>query len=379
MKKNTYKIVLATGIFYPAPGGPAIHARRIAEHLSSLGYKIVVVTYSGFIGDDNFPFVVRRITGLSRIFCWIRYILVLFKEIASADIVYAFDLTSAGIPSYVLAKIFRKQFLIRVGGDPIWERVVERNKRFISLYEYYEQNFQLVDRPILYKIIKMVLRGSDFIVVYSPFLRDFYIRFFGIPLKRFVVIPNPYQPLEKSQIPLLKHPVFLFAGRFVAYKNLIMVIDAFNEVWKEKKHGELRLIGSGPDEEKIKKYAGSLPANENIVFLPTMNHEFLFDEIRSASVSLAPALTEYSPNFILESVSLGKPALVSSNHGMVVDWPEWLTFDPYSKKELIEKIKMFYDEGFYKKAQSVIYSLKPVTTWDEVLVSHEKVLKNLIK
>ncbi|MDQ5950389.1 MAG: hypothetical protein QG585_331, partial [Patescibacteria group bacterium] len=52
MKKR--KIILATGIFYPDVGGPAIHVRKIAERLCEEGFEVVVVAYGENKEPDNF-------------------------------------------------------------------------------------------------------------------------------------------------------------------------------------------------------------------------------------------------------------------------------------------------------------------------------------
>ncbi len=56
------KIVLATGIFYPDVGGPAIHVRKIAEALVQDGFQPVVVSYGDYSGPEEFPFKVVRIS-----------------------------------------------------------------------------------------------------------------------------------------------------------------------------------------------------------------------------------------------------------------------------------------------------------------------------
>ena len=63
MIQKSTKIILATGIFYPDIGGPAIHVRKIAEALHAAGYKPVVIAYGDYDGSQEFPFKVVRISN----------------------------------------------------------------------------------------------------------------------------------------------------------------------------------------------------------------------------------------------------------------------------------------------------------------------------
>ena len=134
------KIVIAAGIFYPDVGGPAIHTRKIAEALAADGWGVGVVAYGDYAQSEAFPFKVKRVSrsypGPVR---WLVYFFKIFIAAFGTRVIYAFDPSAAGLPAFLAAKILRKRFVIRIGGDPIWERVVENGKRFLPLAEYYKK------------------------------------------------------------------------------------------------------------------------------------------------------------------------------------------------------------------------------------------------
>ena len=266
--------------------------------------------------------------------------------------------------------------MIRIGGDPIWERVVENGKRFLPLKEYYEKNYYFQDKPVLFKAIRWMVKRADAVVVYSSFFKDFYCRYYGVNPEKITIIVNPVTAIEKSA-PWSDEPTFLFAGRFVAYKNLKIVIKVFDNLRQRFKKGRLKLIGKGPDEQELRFLVAALPSAGAITMLPSLDQKELFQEIRSAAVCLGPALTEFNPNFILEGLSLGKPAILSEGNGLSVSLPkEWL-FNPMSAEDLEKKMAQFFDKDFYSSALQKVNALPMNQTWEKVIKEHLRLVQNL--
>src|SRR3989344_22301 len=125
------KILLAAGGFFPDVGGPAIHVRKIAEKLSEEDFDVQVIAYGYDPSCTKFDFKVTRISRcLPKILQWLFYFVLVLWHTPTSKIVYAFDPTAAGVSARVAAFVFGKPFIIRVGGDPIWEREVESWRRF---------------------------------------------------------------------------------------------------------------------------------------------------------------------------------------------------------------------------------------------------------
>ncbi|MBI2670129.1 MAG: glycosyltransferase family 4 protein [Candidatus Yanofskybacteria bacterium] len=376
MPEKSSKIVLATGIFFPDVGGPAIHVRKIAEALHQDGWRVVVVSYGDYDGQEQFPFRVIRISNkLNPFLRRTKYLLTIFKEAISARTLYAFNLATAGLPVFIVGKMLVKKILIRVPGDPIWERIVERGQRLVSFADYYKQGLYLADRPWLFRIIKFVLPKFDKIVFYTPFLSDIYQKFYKIPAGKITIIPNPVFRRQPLNVELGNEPTVLFAGRFVAYKNLELVIMVFDRVRVKLNKGRLILIGAGPDKEKLEKIITSLPSAGHIEIIPKINQDKLFEYICSSWVGIGPALTEFNPNFILECLSLGKPVLLSRENGLSVKLPDEFLFDPQNEQEFQLKMSQFFNAEFYKRAKTVVDEMALNQTWDKVINSHRNILE----
>ncbi len=374
LKKS--KIVLATGIFYPDIGGPAVHVRKIAEALAVSGYKPVVIAYGDYDGTKEFSFKVIRISSkLNPFLRRLKFLITVFKESFGAENLYAFNLSTAGLPVFMAGKFLNKKILIRVPGDPIWERTVEGGKRLVSFVNYYKKGLYKADRPWLFRTIKFILPRFDKIVFYTPFLSEIYQKYYNIPADKIHIIPNPVFRRGLLAIPQEKEPTFLFAGRFVAYKNLKLVIKVFDQVRQKLNKGRLILIGDGPDKEKLASIVRRLPSATSIEMIPKVDQEKLFEYICSSWLGIGPALTEFNPNFILECLSFGKPVLISRENGLSVKLPEELLFDPLDEKDFEIKLGQFFKNDFYQSALGKINRLNLNQTWDDVINGHLKLLQ----
>jgi glycosyltransferase involved in cell wall biosynthesis len=374
------KILLAAGVFYPDVGGPAIHVGKIAERLSKEGFEPVVVCYGDDPENRRFAFKVRRISRKkSKLLQWLFYFLAVFKESINSKIIYAFDPTAAGIPACIASYVLGKHFIIRIGGDPIWEREAEMGHRVMPITVYYEQGLYKEDKPMLFKIIKFLLMRADAVVFYNQFWKEFYNKYFDLPFEKIRIVKNPIFRKEKASPELNPNPQIIFAGRFVIYKNLPRVLKAFENVRAKLGKGRLLLIGKGPEIEKLLKLKSTLASGRHIEFLESLPQEKLFEKIRESSIAIGPALSEFNPNFILESLSLGKPVLLSKGHGLSIDLPEEFLFDPLDQEELERKIEYLFDTKNYKKAVDAVGNLDMNQTWEKVTNFHISLVREFSK
>jgi len=396
MTKIEKKILIATGIWMPDVGGPATYGWNTAEKLTERGFKVGVVTY-GKKSKIKEGFEVRVVNrGLNKLFRFFLYFLKVLKEARGAEIIYALDATAAGLPAALAAMILRKKFLIRVGGDLLWERAAEGGFFEESDKDFYEKGNYLKYKPKLFKVIRFVLGRAKRVFVPAQSLKEIYIKFYGIGSEKIEILPNVFKKKtdeDKRNYEAGIEKKIVFAGRLVKYKNLERLIEVINgfkvnpsEI-QDKFHGvnpseierkfhgvklkvKLLIVGEGPEEENLKSKVKSLGLKNGVEFLGRISRDELREVVKNSAVGISVAWTEYNPNFILECLSLGKPVLLSRENGLSVKLPEIFLVNPFSKEEIRKKIEIILDnlEEARKEVKKISFSY----TWDDSVNDLEK-------
>lgn len=131
---------------------------------------------------------------------------------------------------------------------------------------------------------------------------------------------------------------FLFLGRLSEEKGIITLMDAM----KENPKSILKIVGSGPLEDKLKEYKKQNELN-NIEFLGYKSGEELTNLKKQAYFVIVPSeWYENNPMAIIESYAEGVPAIGSRIGGIpeiIEERKTGYTFTPHNYKELAALIK----------------------------------------
>jgi len=329
------KITIATGIFPPDVGGPATYASKLKEELEGREIEVLIVSY-GEGKNARARIVSRKITKGLRHFIYFWKVLMAAR---GAEAVYALDATAAGLPAALAAMILGKKFLIRIGGDLLWERAAESGKFFGTMEQFYESGFYDSFKPFVFKAIKFVLGRAETIFVTALNMKDIYEKHYGIEGKRIKLLPNVFErKKEENHYKPENRGDIVFAGRFVKYKNLERVLEVFEEIYERIKPARLILIGDGPEKENLEKKIKELQLEGKAIMEGKKDSEGLQALLKEASLGISLAWTEYNPNFILECLANGTPVLISRENGLSIKLPEIFLADPFSKEEIKEKV-----------------------------------------
>jgi len=168
------------------------------------------------------------------------------------------------------------------------------------------------------RLKRVVYRGWDAYLNTGQRGRD-YLRTFGVPEASIFDCGNPVdcEPIERRAAELAGTPrgdEFLFVGRFLDLKNLVVFTRAFRRYREEGGRFRLRLVGFGETEGAVRREAEGCPGLE-------LTGHLQFDELIELYVRCgALVLPSYSENWGLvvnEAMHAGAPVLLTRCVGCV--------------------------------------------------------------
>lgn len=143
-------------------------------------------------------------------------------------------------------------------------------------------------------------RANKIIVNSNDIKKDIDERFFLIKNK-VIVLFNPIYKYQERRRPKIFEKVILNVSRFHEQKNHTLLIDSFFNCLKKNQNLKLILVGSGHEEDKIKKKVNHLNLKEKVLILKPMND--LDDIYQKADLYVHTSLYEGFPNVIAEAIS----------------------------------------------------------------------------
>jgi glycosyltransferase involved in cell wall biosynthesis len=126
---------------------------------------------------------------------------------------------------------------------------------------------------------------------------------------------------------------YLMVGRLISYKRFDLVIETFNKLGKP-----LKIVGTGPDESKLKKLA-----KKNVEFLGRVDDKELKKMYSECQALIFPQLEDFGITPV-ECMASGRPVIAYSEGGSqdtVVAGQTGLFFDKQTEASLEEAIEKF--------------------------------------
>jgi len=326
-------IIIATGIFPPDHGGPARYAKYIADTLKADGYGVRVYAYRL---EKKLPIGIRH--------AW--YFLRLLKSVFWADALVVLDTFSTGLPAMLFAKVFGKKTLVRIGGDQVWERFVERE--LVGLHEFYKKERALT---VIEKIFRMgvgfVFRRADILAFTSRWQADIEKEAYGLKESQIEIVPNHFGP-KKDSIPALEKR-FAFHVRPVAFKNIEMVREAINRA--QKVYPDITLDDRVlPNEEVLKS-------------------------LSNCYAVLQPSISDIGPNFVLEGIEHNKPFIMTKHTGLKEYLDGVGVFIEPTVEELTHAIIDLCDKEVYAEAIKKVEQFTFTHSWEDIARKYIKLLE----
>ncbi len=146
--------------------------------------------------------------------------------------------------------------------------------------------------------------------------------------------------------------ILLFVGRLGVEKNVNLLLEAFSAIHSRRQESCLVLVGSGPEEEKLKKKVQRLGLDGEVIFTGRLPWQEVVHCYSSADIFVFTSVTETQGLVIAEAKAAGMPVVAVRAYGvseMVEDGLDGFLTN-LDLDEFIEKVVLLLsDDGLREK------------------------------
>lgn len=157
---------------------------------------------------------------------------------------------------------------------------------------------------------------------------------------------------DNLRIPLAI-PLIGIVSRLRYEKGIDLLVESFSHLIKDDSNSRLLIVGSGPDDYKLKKQADFLGISGRITFYGAAEWETAIGLMSIMDIVVVPSRFEGFGLTAAEAMSMGKPVVAADNFGLkevVTDKETGLTFNTGDINDLKEKLKkLFIDPSLWSR------------------------------
>lgn len=291
------RVLIATGLYPPESGGPATYTKLLEERLPARGIEVSVLPFRA----------VRHLPKGIRHAAYVWKCLMLARQ---ADVIFAQDTVSVGLPAALAARILGKKFVVRVPGDYAWEQASGRWGVKDSLDEFQPKRYGW-RVGVLRAVQRFVVRSARSVVVPSEYMRRIVSGWGVAPVLIYngIALPVPVE-LPKSRP-----------------NGFLVVTVGRNVPWK----GFKALAGVVEQEPGWHLFvADGLPRAQALGW------------VKAADAFVLNSTYEGLSHVLLEAMSLGTPIVataVGGNPELITDGIEGLLIPPKNDEALHNALK----------------------------------------
>jgi glycosyltransferase involved in cell wall biosynthesis len=333
------RLLVATPLYPPEPGGPATYARIIEHGLPERGIDVTVVPFSDV---RIYPKGLRHLAYLRRV----------WKEAGRVDAILALDPVSVGLPALIAARLRGVRFIVKVVGDYAWEQGTQR----FGVQAYLDDFVRTHDVPLFVKVLRAVqtyvASSAMNVIVPSLYLKRI-VMAWGVKGQKIEVIYNSIELEEGGVVPgavaAAPRPKVVTVGRLVPWKHVDGVTAA---VAMLDDPASLIIVGDGPSRAGIERHAfRTLGTHAHLT--GALSHPDTLATIADADVLVLNSSYEGLSHLLIEAQMLKVPVVatnVGGNPELITHEENGLLVPPYDTGELTRAIKrMIEDREFAER------------------------------
>ena len=297
------KVLLISSIFPPQVGGPAIFTSRFSEWLIKNNAIVKILSYTNSNTQNSSKI---HLVGLKtkRLFAFLKFIY-LIKKYSNKDTLILSN--GAFIETYIACLFTKREYVVKIPGDPVWEFSTNRKWTSSSIEEFqYEKLkfFQLILRTFFnksFKYAKLLIAPSQQL---ANFAKNWGVDESKIQLIYNCVDSNQFKSDTSNDI---KYDLVTVC-RLVPWKGLEELINSAIEL-KLK----LVIIGDGPLKNHLQNIASQ--ASPRIDFLGNIENQKVVEVLNMSKIFVLNSEYEATSYALIEAKMCGLPVIAKINNG----------------------------------------------------------------
>lgn len=327
------RILIASGIYPPDIGGPAQYARNLYETWKKQGHDVKVAAYRW---ERAFPPGIRHIL----------YFLKVIRKGWNADLILVLDTWSAAVPTMLACSLMRKKYVLRTGGDFLWESYVERTGDLVLLRDFYRTRLTKLNTKerLIFDWGGRALRHASALIYSTEWQKNIFHDVYNIDSKREHIVENYCGAREESVQP--DNRSFVAGTRQLKWKNVEFLKECFEEARIEVKRRGL------PDIE--------LDCGKAI-------YDSFVEKIHHAYAVILVSLGDISPNMILDAIRVGTPYILTKENGITSRVEGGgIMVDPKDKREIVDAIVWLADPQNRATQAEKVRKISFTHSWEDI-------------
>lgn len=334
------KILIASGIYPPDIGGPAQYARNLYEIWKgssatnfSEKHEVKVAAYRW---ERAFPPLVRHFL----------YFLKIIRKGWNADLILVLDTWSAAVPTMLACALMRKKYILRTGGDFLWESYVERTGDLVLFKNFYDQKIDKLTRKekFIMKWGGKAIRNASALIFSTNWQRKIFESAYNLDPKKSFIVENYCGKREEFVEP--ENRAYVAGTRTLKWKNAELLKEAFAIADKQ-----VRTKGLAPIEIDCGKAV----------------YDSFVEKIRHSYAVVLVSLGDISPNMIFDAIHVGTPFILTRENGITERVKDCaILVNPEDKNEIAEKIVWLADPANRALQAKKVRDFTWVHTWEQI-------------
>ncbi|MGC9605498.1 MAG: glycosyltransferase family 4 protein [Minisyncoccia bacterium] len=340
------RILIASGIYPPDIGGSAQYAYNLYETWKRQGHQVKVAAYRW---ERAVPSPLSNLLYLTKV----------LRKAWRADLVLVLDTWSAAVPAMMACAILRKRYILRTGGDRLWEAYAERTGEPVLFKDFYASKIDPAlsrlssKERMIWKYGGMALRKAAAVIFSTEWQRQTFEKAYGLSPKKTSIVENFYGRKEKPSEPAGR--AFVSGAREIKLKNADRLKSAF-------------------------KTARAEAARKGFADIDLDTGKAVYDnfveKIRRAYAVVVPSLSEMSPNMALDAIRTGTPFILTKETGIADRVKDVAVFiDPLDERDIADKILWMADPLNRAAQAEKIERFSFEHSWEEIAREIIKVAK----